>query len=163
MSRAHLRRGHAWPDGELERGAPAEARLVQSLVLRLAKAMSDKGDLAIIDVADMSGVNKSSISQLLRGETWGPCPSSHAWRESSMSTYGARSTATPRHRRHQRQAPTPNAQVPAAVFEATQDRGRCVSLGPSELPRGLGNTRAFEGRRPRCRTQVLGWRPCTRR
>ena len=95
MSRAHLRRGHAWPDGELERGAPAEARLVQSLVLRLEKAMSDKGDLAIIDVADMSGVNKSSISQLLRGETWGPCPSSHAWRESSMSTHGARSTATP--------------------------------------------------------------------
>ena len=72
--RAHLRRGHAWPDGELERGAPAEARLVQQIVVRLEKVMSDNGGLAISAVAEMSGVNKSSISVLLRGETWGTLP-----------------------------------------------------------------------------------------
>ena len=72
--RDHLRQGHAWPDGELKRGAPPEARLVQQIVVRLEKVMSDKGDLAISAVAEMSGVNKSSISVLLRGETWGTLP-----------------------------------------------------------------------------------------
>ena len=36
--------------------------------------MSDNGGLAISAVAEMSGVNKSSISVLLRGETWGTLP-----------------------------------------------------------------------------------------
>ena len=74
MPRAHLRPGHAWPDGELERGAPPEARLVQQIVVRLEKVMSDNDDLAITEVAEISGVNKSSISVLLRGETWGTLP-----------------------------------------------------------------------------------------
>ena len=68
-----MKRGHAWPDGELERGAPDEARLVQSLVLRLQKAMSER-DLTLVQVAEKSGVNKSPISVLLRSETWGTLP-----------------------------------------------------------------------------------------
>ena len=73
MPRAHLRPKHAWPDGDLLGGAPAEARLVQKLVIRLEEAMGDH-NLKLDEVAAMSGVTKSSISVLLRGESWGTLP-----------------------------------------------------------------------------------------
>ena len=69
--RDYLMRGHAWPDGSLVRGAPKEARLVQELVKRLEDAM---GNNRLEKVEQLSGVNKTSISRLLRGESWGTLP-----------------------------------------------------------------------------------------
>ena len=60
-------RGHAWPDGSLVRGAPKEARLVKGL----ENAMGNK---RLEEVEQLSGVNKTSISRLLRGESWGTLP-----------------------------------------------------------------------------------------
>lgn len=67
----HLISGHAWPEGRLEDDAPKEARLVQELVKRLKAAMGDRG---LEEIEALSGVNKSSISRLLRGESWGTLP-----------------------------------------------------------------------------------------
>ena len=67
----HLVEGHAWPEGHLDDEAPSEARLVQELVNRLKNAMGDRGLEAI---EELSGVNKTSISRLLRGESWGTVP-----------------------------------------------------------------------------------------
>ena len=67
----HLIAGHAWPEGRLEGDAPEEARLVQELVKRLRDAMGDRG---LEEIEDLSGVNKTSISRLLRGESWGTLP-----------------------------------------------------------------------------------------
>ena len=51
--------------------APDEARLVQELVKRLRDAMGDRG---LEKIEELSGVNKTSISRLLRGESWGTLP-----------------------------------------------------------------------------------------
>ena len=67
----HLIEGHAWPEGRLSRKAPKEALLVQELVKRLRAAM---GDRSLEEIEELSGVNKTSISRLLRGETWGTLP-----------------------------------------------------------------------------------------
>ena len=67
----HLIEGHAWPEGRLRRAAPKEALLVQELVKRLKDAMGDKG---LEEIEELSGVNKTSISRLLRGESWGTLP-----------------------------------------------------------------------------------------
>ncbi len=67
----HLAEGHTWPEGRLTPKAPDEARLVQELVKRLKAAMDGKG---LEKIEELSGVNKSSISRLLRGETWGTLP-----------------------------------------------------------------------------------------
>ena len=67
----HLIQGHAWPDGRLRRAAPKEALLVQELVKRLKTAMGDRG---LEEIEELSGVNKTSISRLLRGETWSTLP-----------------------------------------------------------------------------------------
>ena len=67
----HLKRGHAWPDGELVPKAPEEAKLVQALVMRLEEAM---GNQRLMEIEELSGVNKTSISRLLRGESWGTLP-----------------------------------------------------------------------------------------
>ena len=67
----HLKRGHAWPDGELARGFPEEAALVQELVKRLEAAMMNE---SLEELEARSGVNKTSISRLLRGESWGTLP-----------------------------------------------------------------------------------------
>ena len=67
----HLIEGHAWPEGRLRRAAPKEALLVQELVKRLKAAMGDSG---LEEIEEMSGVNKTSISRLLRGESWGTLP-----------------------------------------------------------------------------------------
>ena len=57
--------------GRLTGKAPKEARLVQELVKRLKDAMGDRG---LEKIEEMSGVNKTSISRLLRGESWGTLP-----------------------------------------------------------------------------------------
>ena len=67
----NLIKGHAWPEGRLRRSAPKEALLVQELVKRLKDAMGDRG---LEKIEELSGVNKSSISRLLRGESWGTLP-----------------------------------------------------------------------------------------
>ena len=67
----HLIQGHAWPEGRLTGKAPKEARLVQELVKRLKDAMGNRG---LEEIEDLSGVNKTSISRLLRGESWGTLP-----------------------------------------------------------------------------------------
>ena len=67
----HLAEGETWPEGRLADEAPGEARLVQELVKRLKAAMDGKG---LKKIEKLSGVNKSSISRLLRGETWGTLP-----------------------------------------------------------------------------------------
>lgn len=67
----HLISGHAWPEGRLKGDAPGEALLVQELVKRLRDAMGDRG---LEEIEDLSGVNKTSISRLLRGESWGTLP-----------------------------------------------------------------------------------------
>ena len=67
----HLINGHAWPEGRLSRKAPKEALLVQELVKRLKDAMGDK---SLEQIEELSGVNKTSISRLLRGESWGTLP-----------------------------------------------------------------------------------------
>ena len=67
----HLIQGHAWPEGRLSSDPPKEARLVQELVKRLKHAMGDRG---LEKIEKMSGVNKTSISRLLRGESWGTLP-----------------------------------------------------------------------------------------
>lgn len=67
----HLTEGHAWPEGRLEDDAPEEALLVQELVKRLRAAMGDRG---LEEIEALSGVNKTSISRLLRGESWGTLP-----------------------------------------------------------------------------------------
>ena len=67
----HLIEGHAWPEGRLTGKAPKEARLVQELVKRLKDAMGNRG---LEEIEKMSGVNKTSISRLLRGESWGTLP-----------------------------------------------------------------------------------------
>ena len=67
----HLIKGHAWPEGRLRRIAPKEALLVQELVKRLKDAMGDK---SLEQIEELSGVNKTSISRLLRGESWGTLP-----------------------------------------------------------------------------------------
>ena len=67
----HLTDGHTWPEGRLRRSAPKEALLVQELVKRLRDAMGDRG---LEEIEELSGVNKTSISRLLRGESWGTLP-----------------------------------------------------------------------------------------
>lgn len=67
----HLIKGHAWPEGRLTPKAPKEALLVQELVKRLRAAMGDRG---LEEIEELSGVNKTSISRLLRGESWGTLP-----------------------------------------------------------------------------------------
>lgn len=67
----HLTEGHVWPEGRLTPRAPEEAMLVQELVKRLKAARGDRG---LEEVEELSGVNKSSISRLLRGESWGTLP-----------------------------------------------------------------------------------------
>lgn len=67
----HLIEGHTWPEGRLTPKAPNEALLVQELVKRLRDAMGDRG---LEEIEGLSGVNKSSISRLLRGESWGTLP-----------------------------------------------------------------------------------------
>ena len=67
----HLIKGHAWPQGRLTGAAPKEARLVQELVKRLKHAM---GNRSLEEIEQLSGVNKTSISRLLRGESWGTLP-----------------------------------------------------------------------------------------
>ena len=64
-------RRRTWPEGRLADEAPGEARLVQELVKRLKAAMKDRG---LEEIEELSNVNKSSISRLLRGETWGTLP-----------------------------------------------------------------------------------------
>ena len=67
----HLIAGHAWPHGRLTPAAPKEARLVQELVKRLQAAIAGR---SLEEVEALSGVNKSSISRLLRGESWTTLP-----------------------------------------------------------------------------------------
>ena len=67
----HLAEGETWPEGRLADEAPGEARLVQELVKRLKAAMDNRG---LEEIEELSGVNKTSISRLLRGETWGTLP-----------------------------------------------------------------------------------------
>ena len=67
----HLIYGHAWPEGRLTPAAPKEARLVQELVKRLRNAMTDR---SLEEIEELSGVNRSSLSRLLRGESWGTLP-----------------------------------------------------------------------------------------
>ncbi len=67
----HLIAGHAWPHGRLTPAAPKEARLVQELVKRLKEAVADR---SLEEIEHLSGVNKTSISRLLRGESWGTLP-----------------------------------------------------------------------------------------
>ena len=67
----HLIAGHAWPHGRLTPAAPKEARLVQELVKRLQDAIAGR---SLEEVEALSGVNKSSISRLLRGESWTTLP-----------------------------------------------------------------------------------------
>ena len=67
----HLIEGHAWPEGRLTDPEPKEALLVQELVKRLKAAMGDRG---LEEIEELSGVNKTSISRLLRGESWGTLP-----------------------------------------------------------------------------------------
>ncbi|MYC47809.1 MAG: helix-turn-helix transcriptional regulator [Chloroflexi bacterium] len=67
----HLVEGHAWPEGRLRRSSPKEVLLVQELVKRLRAAMGDRG---LEEIEELSGVNKTSISRLLRGESWGTLP-----------------------------------------------------------------------------------------
>lgn len=67
----HLIAGHAWPQGRLTPAAPKEARLVQELVKRLKHAIADR---SLEEIETLSGVNKSSISRLLRGESWTTLP-----------------------------------------------------------------------------------------
>ena len=67
----HLIEGHAWPEGCLTDPPPKEALLVQELVRRLKDAMGDRG---LEKIEELSGVNKTSISRLLRGESWGTLP-----------------------------------------------------------------------------------------
>ena len=67
----HLTEGHTWPEGRLTDDPPKEALLVQELVKRLKAAM---GDRRLEEIEEMSGVNKTSISRLLRGESWGTLP-----------------------------------------------------------------------------------------
>ncbi|MDE0664832.1 MAG: helix-turn-helix transcriptional regulator [Acidimicrobiaceae bacterium] len=69
--REHLVQGHAWPEGRLTDDAPEEARLIQELGKRLRAAMGDRG---LEEIERLSGVNKTSISRMLRGESWGTLP-----------------------------------------------------------------------------------------
>ena len=59
------------PQGRLTPAAPKEARLVQELVKRLKHAIADR---SLEEIEALSGVNKSSISRLLRGESWTTLP-----------------------------------------------------------------------------------------
>ena len=67
----HLTKGHAWPHGRLTPAAPKEAHLVQELVKRLQDAIAGR---SLEEIEHLSGVNKTSISRLLRGESWGTLP-----------------------------------------------------------------------------------------
>ncbi len=67
----HLIQGDAWPEGRLSSDPPKEALLVQELVKRLKAAM---GDRSLEQIEELSGVNKTSISRLLRGESWATLP-----------------------------------------------------------------------------------------
>lgn len=67
----HLTKGHAWPHGRLTPAAPKEAHLVQELVKRLQDAVAGR---SLEEIEHLSGVNKTSISRLLRGESWGTLP-----------------------------------------------------------------------------------------
>ena len=67
----HLTKGHAWPHGRLTPTAPKEAHLVQELVKRLKEAIAGR---SLEEIEHQSGVNKTSISRLLRGESWGTLP-----------------------------------------------------------------------------------------
>ena len=69
--RDYLKRGHAWPDGRLVRGAPKEAILVQELAKRLDNAIDGRN---LEEIEQLSGVNKTSINRLQRGQSWGTLP-----------------------------------------------------------------------------------------
>ena len=57
----------AWPEGQLKRGAPAEARLLAGIAQRLAEAMEGT---TLRTVSKNADVSLGAISNLLNGKTW---------------------------------------------------------------------------------------------
>lgn len=56
-----------WPDGTLDRDAPAAARYVQEISRRLRDAL---GDANVSEVAAAAGLARSTLYDLVSGSTW---------------------------------------------------------------------------------------------
>ena len=67
----HLAPEQRWPYGELQDGAPPEARLAQALAQRLHQ---QKTGQKLKDIAERAGITTDALSRLPQGETWGTLP-----------------------------------------------------------------------------------------
>jgi transcriptional regulator with XRE-family HTH domain len=66
VPRDHAQRG-AWPTGPLKKGAPPSAAYAQAIVFTLRLAI---GDRSISDIARSADVARSTVHDLLAGNTW---------------------------------------------------------------------------------------------
>ena len=61
-----------WPGGRLRKDAPYEALLVQGISERLRICLKDR---SIVAIADMCGLSRSTVYNILNGNTWCDVPS----------------------------------------------------------------------------------------
>ena len=69
----HASPGGKWPDRGIKRHSPPAAYLLRGIALRLKKHMNDR-NMTLEDIESLTGVNVSSLSRLLRGDSWGSVP-----------------------------------------------------------------------------------------
>lgn len=70
----YLADGEQWPDGDLRDDAPDVAQFIQRLVRRLNRECGPEAELSIYEVAKKAKVNPQTVTNLLKGKTWGDVP-----------------------------------------------------------------------------------------